>query len=174
MLGLLFLFLLAIPIAELYVIVKVAGGIGVLNTLALLVLISIAGAALLKREGMATWRRFNEQMATGRVPAKEATDGAMILFGGALLLTPGFLTDVVGLLFVLPPTRVILKGLFRRAAGGWAVKRMGPSGYAGYRVYDATVTRSRRGDGATSPETPVSSPGRSLPERPESDSPDIG
>lgn len=153
MVGLLFFLLLLMPLAELYVIVQVAGGIGILNTLALLILVSVGGAVLLKREGSATWRRFNEQMAAGKVPAKEVTDGAMILFGGALLLTPGFITDVVGLLLVLPPTRAVMKSAFRKAAGGMAVKRMGPSGYVGYRVYDATVTRSKR-----RPEEPTKSP----------------
>lgn len=161
MIGFLFIALLLVPLAELYVIVQVAGSIGVLETIGLLILVSVVGAWLLKREGMAAWKRLNEQLQAGRVPAKEVTDGAMIMFGGALLLTPGFLTDIVGLLFVLPPTRAAIKGLFRRAAAGWVVKRH-PAGYAGYRVYDATVTRSRRKD--VSPSPPVSPRAETLPE----------
>jgi UPF0716 protein FxsA len=169
---LLFIALLAIPLAELYVIVQVSVEIGILNTIALLILVSVLGAWLLKREGLATWRRLNEQLQTGKIPTKEVTDGAMIMFGGALLLTPGFLTDIVGLLFLLPPTRAALKGVFRKMAGGWALKKT-PAGYAGYKVYDATVTRSRR---RTTP-SPTNSPHQELtplPEAGEDDSPDRG
>src|SRR5918999_6009357 len=110
---LIFLFLLAMPIVELAVIVQVAEEIGVLETLAVLVAISIAGAWLLKQQGLATWRSLQATMARGQVPTKEATDGALILFGGALLLTPGFVTDAFGLLLLLPPTRALLKSFFR-------------------------------------------------------------
>lgn len=172
MIGVLFIALLAIPLAELYVIVQVAGSIGVLETIGLLILVSVAGGWLLKREGTAAWQRMNEQIQAGKVPAKEVTDGAMILFGGALLLTPGFLTDIVGLLFVLPPSRAAIKGVFRKAAAGWVVKRH-PAGYAGYRVYDATVTRSRRRDASPSPQT-LPREGSLPRESGEGDSPDRG
>ena len=138
------LLLILVPLAELYVIVQVGQEIGVVPTLVLLLAVSIAGAYLLKREGMATWRRFQAQMAEGRMPAKEATDGAMILFGGALLLTPGFLTDIVGLLFIFPATRATLKSGFRKLAGGWAIKRMGPAGYVGTKVYETQVSKRRK------------------------------
>lgn len=163
--------LLAVPLAELYVILQVADGIGVLNTLALLILVSVAGAALLKREGMATWKRLQEQIQAGKVPTKEVTDGALILFGGALLLTPGFLTDIVGLLFLFPPTRAALKGVFRKSFGSWAVKRH-PAGYAGYKVYDATATRSRRS--GTNPPLAESAIDPDPPGGVEGDSPDRG
>lgn len=167
MAGLLFILLLVVPIAELWVIVQVSGEIGVLNTLGLLILVSVIGAALLKREGIATWKRLNQQLQGGKVPTKEVTDGALILLGGALLLTPGFLTDVVGLLFLLPPTRAMVKGVFRKALGGWAVKRH-PAGYAGYRVYDATVTRSKR-SGSNPPPTSLHPPASGDDPRPGSD-----
>lgn len=138
------LLLILVPIAELYVIVQVGQELGIIPTLLLLVGVSVAGAYLLKREGLATWRRFQLQMSEGRVPTKEAADGAMILFGGALLLTPGFLTDIVGLLFIFPGTRASLKGGFRKLAGGWAVKRMGPAGYVGTKIYETQASKRRK------------------------------
>lgn len=140
------LLLIIVPLAELYVIVQVGQEIGIAPTLLLLLGVSIAGAYLLKREGMATWRKFQSQMGEGRVPTKEAADGAMILFGGALLLTPGFLTDIVGLLFILPASRTMLKSGFRKLAGGWAIKRMGPAGYVGTKIYETRATKKRRKD----------------------------
>ena len=107
MTPLLFLLLLAVPIAELWVIVEVAGAVGILETLALLVLVSVAGAWLLKQQGMATWLRLRRSLERGDIPAEEVTDGALILLGGALLLTPGFLTDIVGLTLLLPPSRAV-------------------------------------------------------------------
>lgn len=140
MAPLLFVVLLAVPIVELAVVVQVAEEIGVLETVALLVLVSVAGAWLLKQQGLATWRSLQATMARGEVPTKEATDGALILFGGALLLTPGFVTDAVGILLLLPPTRAAVKGAFRKLFAGWALRRSGGAG----RVYSATVTRVRR------------------------------
>lgn len=122
---LLFLLLLAVPIAELWVIVEVAGAVGILETLALLVLVSVAGAWLLKQQGMATWLRLRRSLERGDIPAEEVTDGALILLGGALLLTPGFLTDIVGLTLLLPPSRAVIKGSFRRFVVKWAGRRWG-------------------------------------------------
>lgn len=140
---LIFLLLLAMPVLELAVIVRVAGEIGVLETLALLIAISIAGAWLLKQQGLATWRSLQATMARGQMPTKEATDGALILFGGALLLTPGFVTDLFGLVLLVPPTRAIVKSSFRKLFGAWAVRRAGRAGT----VYSATVTRVQRSPG---------------------------
>jgi UPF0716 protein FxsA len=110
------LIFIVVPIAELYVIIKVGGAIGVLPTIALLIADSFLGAALLRSQGRAAWRRFNEALAAGRVPAREVFDGAMIIIGGAFLLTPGFITDAIGLLLLLPPTRAIFRGLVARMA----------------------------------------------------------
>ncbi len=142
---LIFLVLLAMPVVELAVIVRVAEEVGVIETLALLVLISVAGAWLLKQQGLATWRSLQATMASGRVPTKEATDGALILFGGALLLTPGFVTDAFGLVLLLPPTRALVKSSFRKLFGAWALRRARRAGV----VYDATVTHVRRTGDAT-------------------------
>ena len=113
---LLVLLFIVLPIAELYVIIQVGQAIGVLPTLALLLLDGIVGAALARSQSRAAWQRFNLALGEGRVPARETADGAMIIFGGALLLTPGFITDVAGLLLLLPPTRALIRrGLGRLA-----------------------------------------------------------
>ena len=98
-----------VPIVELAVIIQVGQGIGVLPTIALLLAVSFVGSWLVKREGMGVWRRFNEQVRAGRVPGKEIADGVMILLAGALLLTPGFVTDIVGILLLLPPVRATVR-----------------------------------------------------------------
>jgi UPF0716 protein FxsA len=99
------------PLAELAAIIFVAKAIGVLATLLLLLVFSLAGAWLAKREGLAAWRRFQFATAEGRVPTREVADGAMVLLAGALLLVPGFLTDVLGLLLLVPATRALARRL---------------------------------------------------------------
>lgn len=100
-----------LPLAELAVIIAVGKSIGVLATLLLLLVFSLAGAWLAKREGLAAWRRFQLAMAESRVPTREVADGAMVLLAGALLLVPGFLTDVLGLLLLLPGVRAVARRL---------------------------------------------------------------
>lgn len=116
MVLLVFLFI-AVPILELYVIIKIGGLIGVLPTLALLLVMSLLGATLLRHQGRGAWRRFNEAIAARRFPGREVADGLLITIGGALLLTPGFITDAVGLLLLLPPTRAIARRLLRTYVG---------------------------------------------------------
>jgi UPF0716 protein FxsA len=113
LLPLLILFIV-VPIAELAVIIQVGQQIGVWWTIALLIADSLLGSILMRSQGRAAWRRFNEALAAGRVPAREVLDGALVIFGGALLLTPGFITDVFGLLLLLPPTRAVLRGILAR------------------------------------------------------------
>jgi UPF0716 protein FxsA len=113
---LLVLLFIVVPIAELYVIIKIGGAIGVLPTLALLVVDSVVGVALARSQSRAAWERFNRALAEGRVPGREVFDGAMIILGGALLLTPGFITDVVGILLLIPPTRALLRKFLSRTA----------------------------------------------------------
>jgi UPF0716 protein FxsA len=117
---------IVLPIAELYVIIQVGQAIGVLPTLAILILDGFVGAALARSQGRAAWARFNQALAEGRVPARETADGAMIILGGAFLLAPGFITDAIGLALLLPPTRALLRGLVfrvatRRASVAWTV-----------------------------------------------------
>ena len=107
-LALLVLIFIGLPIVELYLIYKVGDTIGILPTLLLLAADSVLGSLLLRSQGRSVWRRFNETMAAGRVPHKELQHGVAVIFGGALLITPGFLTDVIGLLLLLPPTRAVI------------------------------------------------------------------
>ena len=116
LLGLLALFIV-VPLAELYVILKVGDAIGVLATIALLALDSVLGSLLLRAQGRAVWRRFNEALSTGRMPHREVMDGVLVIFGGAFLITPGFLTDIVGLVLLVPPTRALVRRLLVRRLG---------------------------------------------------------
>jgi UPF0716 protein FxsA len=106
---------IAVPIVELYVILQVGQAIGALPTIAILIADSILGSMLMRSQGRAAWRRFNEALAAGRPPAREVLDGVMVIFGGAFLLTPGFVTDVLGLLLLLPPTRALIRRIAVRA-----------------------------------------------------------
>lgn len=109
---------IVVPIIELAVIIQVGQALGVLPTIGLLLLVSFVGTWLVKREGMGVWRRFNQQVQAGHVPGKEIADGVMILLAGALLLSPGFVTDAVGVLLLLPPVRAAVRtALVARAAG---------------------------------------------------------
>src|SRR3954451_8310335 len=108
-LVLLFVLFVVLPLAELYVIVQLAGVIGIWWTIALLLVDSVAGTLLMKSQGAAAWRRFNEATSAGRIPAREVADGALIIFGGAFLLTPGFLTDISAFVLLIPPTRAIFR-----------------------------------------------------------------
>jgi UPF0716 protein FxsA len=114
MLPLLVVIFVAVPIIELFVILQVGEAIGVLPTIALLVVDSVLGSVLMRSQGRAAWARFNAALAERRVPAREVVDGVLIVFGGALLLTPGFVTDLLGLSLLLPPTRALLRGVIVR------------------------------------------------------------
>jgi len=102
------LLFLVVPLAELYVILKVGDAIGVLWTILILVADSILGAILLRSQGRAVWRRFNEALQAGRMPHREVQHGVAVISGGALLLTPGFLSDFLGLALLLPPSRALI------------------------------------------------------------------
>ncbi len=107
---------IAVPIAELAVIIQVGQAIGVWWTIGILVADSILGSLLMRSQGRATWRRFSEALRAGRIPAREVANGVLVIFGGALLLTPGFLSDVFGLLFLIPPRRSLIRRVFLRHA----------------------------------------------------------
>jgi UPF0716 protein FxsA len=113
---LLLVLFIAVPIAELAVIIQVGEAIGVWWTIAILIADSVLGSMLMRSQGRAVWQRFNATLQAGRAPAREIADGVLVIFGGALLLTPGFITDIVGLLFLLPPTRAIIRRVFLRQA----------------------------------------------------------
>jgi UPF0716 protein FxsA len=111
---LLVLLFIVVPIAELFVIIQVGELIGVVPTLLLLLLDAFLGSWLLKHQGRSAWRRFNQALAERRMPGKEVADGFLVILGGALLIAPGFITDIFGILFLIPPTRAIARRLLRR------------------------------------------------------------
>ena len=122
MLAPLVLLFVVVPIIELFVILQVGAAIGAWWTIGLLVAASVLGSVLMRAQGRAVWRRFGEAVRAGRPPADEVADGALVLFGGALLLTPGFVTDLLGLALLLPPTRAVVRRvLVRRLARGAAL-----------------------------------------------------
>lgn len=109
--------LIVVPIVELYVIIQVGQAIGVLPTLLLLVADAVLGALLLRQQGRGAWQRFNAALAERRFPGREVADGLMIAVGATLLLTPGFITDVFGLLLLIPPSRAALRRVLRAYVG---------------------------------------------------------
>ncbi len=110
----LFVVFIIVPLAELYVILKVGDSIGWALTIGLLAADSVLGTVLLRSQGRAVWRRFQEAMAAGRMPHQEVQDGVAVIFGAAFLITPGFLTDLLGFALLLPPTRALILRLSRR------------------------------------------------------------
>ena len=108
------LLFLVVPLLELFVIIQVGQAVGALNTIGLLLLMSVLGGWLMKREGLATMRRFQTKLGRGELPEKELVDGFLILFGGALMLTPGFLTDLLGMALLLPPVRAVIRAQVAR------------------------------------------------------------
>jgi UPF0716 protein FxsA len=140
---LLVLLFIVLPIAEIYVIIKVGEAIGLWPTIALLILDGFLGAALLRHQGRAAWRRFNEALAAGKVPAREVFDGAMVIVGGAFLLAPGFITDAIGLLLLLPLTRAMFRGIATKFALGRAAFAVRTAQW-GSKAHGAYRTRSTR------------------------------
>ena len=101
MFPLLLVLFIVVPIIEIFAIIQVGQAIGVWWTIALLIADSILGSILMRSQGRAAWRRFNAALAQGRAPAREVLDGVLVIFGGALLLTPGFVTDIFVALFLI-------------------------------------------------------------------------
>ncbi|WP_183092599.1 FxsA family protein [Nocardioides stalactiti] len=138
---LLFVAFVVVPLVEIYVVIQVGQAIGPWWTIGLLILDSMLGAWLVKREGRRAWQALRQALNSYQPPARELADAALILIGGTLLLTPGFATDVFGFLLVLPFTRP----LFRRLL----------TGYIAGRVTVATVGRARQDPGPTAGDTVV-------------------
>ena len=172
MLFLILLFVVA-PLVELAVIVQVAVNIGTLNTIALLVLVSIVGAWLAKREGGAVLQRIQQSLDRGELPSKEVADGGLILLAGALMIAPGFISDCLALVLLVPPTRALVRGplvraLMRRGrmvtSSTWTTRRGGTSTTT---VWDAeswedpppaATSGELGGDRPLPPTTPPSAP----------------
>lgn len=115
--GALFVVFVVVPLVEIYVLVQVGQVIGAGWTIALLLLDAILGTWLIKHEGGRAWRSLQEALRSGRMPATEIADGALILIGGTLMLAPGFITDAFGILLILPFTRPVFRRLLAAAVG---------------------------------------------------------
>jgi UPF0716 protein FxsA len=123
----LILIFVAVPLVELYVIIEVVGpALGAPLTIALLAADSLAGAWLMKSQGRIVWRRFNETLRAGGIPHREILDGVLVIFGGAFLITPGFITDILGFVLLIPPTRALVRRLLQRSLQRRAVFTSGP------------------------------------------------
>jgi UPF0716 protein FxsA len=105
---------IVVGVVEISVIIQVGQWIGFLNTVGLLLLVSLVGAWLVKRQGLGVMARIREQRSAGRIPAVEAFDGALILVAGVLLVIPGFVTDALGLLLLIPPVRAVARRFVSR------------------------------------------------------------
>ncbi len=108
------LLLITIPMLELFVLIPLASQIGVGPTIAIIVVTGIVGAWLARREGLGAWRRFREELATGALPQDAMVDGVAVLVACAFLMTPGVLTDAVGMALLIPAVRSPLKGYIKR------------------------------------------------------------
>lgn len=125
----------AIPLVEIWAIIQVGQLIGAWPTILLLILDSVVGAWLVRREGGRAWRALTAAISTAKMPAKELADGALLLIGGTLMLTPGFVTDAVGLFLIVPFTRPLARGALTRvvtrrllvANGPFPTAQQGPS-----------------------------------------------
>ena len=143
----LFVAFIVVPIVEIFLITQVAGQLGWLETIVLVIGVSLVGAWLVKREGLNVIRRIRTALQGARMPTNELADGGMIFFASALMLTPGFLTDALGLALLTPPIRAILRppliAFFRRRVdvrtSGFASGSYGrPGPGTGRRVYDVS------------------------------------
>ena len=105
----LLLLFIGVPLLELAILVKLGQFFGFWSTLAIIILAGIAGATLARRQGLRVLMRIQSELASGKIPAAELLDGLLILIAGVMLLTPGFLTDVCGLLLLLPPVRYVVR-----------------------------------------------------------------
>ena len=123
-----------VPLVEIYVIIQVGQVIGALWTIVLLVVDSILGSWLIRHEGGRAWRALRDALDSGRMPAKELADGALILIGGTLMLAPGFVTDAFGVLMILPVTRPLFRRLLTRLVAARLVVAgpVGDSPFSGF------------------------------------------
>lgn len=122
------LLFIVIPIVEIFVAIQVAHVIGGLNTVGLLLLISLVGAWLTKQAGFSVISRIRGQLESRHMPTNELIDGGIVVTGGILLIVPGFVTGAVGLLLLFPPTRVLARNVVKRRFVGRVQYFPGPSG----------------------------------------------
>lgn len=141
------LIFLLLPVLELAVLIKVGGQIGVLATLALIFLTAIIGIVLIRAQGLMTLLRAREKLAEGTLPARELAEGFLLALAGALLIAPGFVTDTLGFLLLVPPLRHALAGSALRALQVKGAVTMVRTVHTERDVFDATDNRlqGRRG-----------------------------
>ena len=116
----LFLAFTIIPVLEIYILIKLGTFMGALNTVIIVILTGILGAYLARLEGLHTMIKVREGLSRGEMPAEGLLDALLILVAGIVLLTPGFLTDIAGLLMLIPQTRLVFKRWLRKKFNGWA------------------------------------------------------
>ncbi|MCL4126744.1 UNVERIFIED_CONTAM: hypothetical protein GTU68_038351 [Idotea baltica] len=125
-------FFIGVPLIEIYLFIKLGGLIGALPTVVLVIVTALIGVSLLRAQGFNTMARFQKEVATGQLPATTMLEGVALIFGGALLLTPGFLTDTIGFLCLIPFTR--------QAIIAWVIKNMKVTS-SGYQSADSVKQR---------------------------------
>lgn len=163
---LLFIAFLVVPLVELWAIIQVGSVIGAGWTVALLLVDSAVGAVIVRREGRRAWAAFRQALGEGRWPGDEVAQGGLVLVGGALLLTPGFVTDFLGLSFVLPPTRALWSRVVRRrmtvmTLGGETVAGSGGPRSGGFGMF-----MGQRPDIVVEPESDVPAPDEAASDTP--------
>lgn len=159
----LFLFFVAVPLIEMFLLFEVSDQIGGLATIALVVLTAIIGVQILKRQGLSTLLRANQRIEAGQLPAQEIVEGMMLAGAGALLLTPGFITDTIGFVLLTAPFR---RQIAAKVIQAGVLKAMQPGGGAGFTVWSQTSTSRDDGfsasDGRNTVEGEFSEEGRNI------------
>ncbi len=119
-----------LPLAELYILIKIGVSIGALPTVLLVIGTGALGAWLARTQGFVVWMRIQDEMNVGRFPADDMLDGLLIFFAGAVLITPGIITDILGFLILLPPTRRGIRNWVKRK-----LKKMSETGSVSFRGF---------------------------------------
>ena len=123
----LIIFLAAAPLVELYVLIKIGQWIGALQTVALVIFMGFAGAALVRLQGIAVFLSFQETLSRGKIPADQMLDGLLVASAGILLIFPGLLSDIAGIILAAPPTRRLARGYIKLRIAGWLARGGGMS-----------------------------------------------
>jgi UPF0716 protein FxsA len=151
---LLFVAFIVVPLVEIFVLIQVGQVIGAWWTIALLIADSIFGTWLIKREGARSWAALRDSLQTGRMPARELADAGLIVVGGTLMLTPGFVTDLLALFLILPFTRPVARRVLTRVVASRLIGPIGGPGGPGGSGGSSGFPRNARRPGP-GPEGPV-------------------
>lgn len=144
MFGIVLLLLVVVPVVELYVLFQVADGFGWLPSIAVLLMISLVGGALMKWQAAGAIGRIRTTLGQGKIPSKELADAGLMIFGGALLLTPGFFTDAFGLAMFIPPLRAGVRAMLLKRFGSKVQMAGVPGGFAFNTSFGERPGQSRR------------------------------